>query len=55
MEYTIRELPTPPNECRTCLGPHDDETHAATEAIHDWFREHVTRYLPPAIELKQAS
>jgi hypothetical protein len=55
MNYTIEKPVTEPSECRTCLGPHDDEIHNATVAIHDWFRWQVTRHLTTAVELKQAS
>ena len=56
MEFTIQERPALPlKECKVCLGPHEEETHAATQAVHEWFRDHVTRYLEPVIELKQAS
>ena len=30
-------------ECRICLGPHDDEIHAATLSVRQWFREEVTK------------
>ena len=30
-------------ECRICLGPHDDEIHAATLSVRRWFREEVTK------------
>jgi hypothetical protein len=30
-------------ECRTCLGPHDDEIHAATLSVRRWFRDEVTK------------
>jgi hypothetical protein len=30
-------------ECRTCLGPHDDEIHAATLSVRRWFRNEVTK------------
>ena len=30
-------------ECRICLGPHDDEIHAATISVRRWFREEVTK------------
>lgn len=32
-------------ECRICLGEHDEAVHDATCAIHDWFREEVTKNL----------
>jgi hypothetical protein len=31
-----------PKTCRVCLVEHDDEIHAATLSIHDWFHEQVT-------------
>jgi hypothetical protein len=30
-------------ECRICLGPHDEEIHAATLSVRRWFREEVTK------------
>jgi hypothetical protein len=30
-------------ECRICLGPHDDEIHAATLSVRRWFRNEVTK------------
>jgi len=31
-------------ECSICLQEHDDQIHAATLSIHQWWREQVTRY-----------
>ncbi len=28
-------------ECKICLGPHDDEIHAATLRVRAWFRSQV--------------
>jgi hypothetical protein len=56
MEDTIQKRPVQSlKECRACLGPHEEEMHAATQAVHEWFHDRVTRYLEPVIELKQAS
>jgi hypothetical protein len=30
-----------PKICRVCLVEHDEEIHAATLSIRDWFREEV--------------
>jgi hypothetical protein len=30
--------------CKVCMGPHDEEIHAATVSIRLWFRSQVTRY-----------
>jgi hypothetical protein len=30
-------------ECSVCLGPHDEETHAATLSVRRWFRDEVTK------------
>ena len=30
-------------ECRICLGPHDEEIHAATLSVRRWFRDEVTK------------
>ena len=38
---------TPVKECRVCSGVHDDEIHAATLAVHSWFKGYVTRYFAP--------
>jgi hypothetical protein len=27
--------------CMICLGQHDDEVHAATVRVHEWFRMQV--------------
>jgi len=29
--------------CRICLGQHEDEVHAATARVHEWFRMQVNR------------
>jgi len=50
MSYRTAESKPSATECRTCLGPHDDATHAATLAVRQWFRKHVTRHLPPEIQ-----
>jgi len=34
-------------ECPVCLGPHDEEIHAATVAVHRWFRGEVTKSFEP--------
>jgi hypothetical protein len=34
-------------ECRICLGTHDDEIHAATLSVREWFREEVTKGFHP--------
>jgi hypothetical protein len=31
--------------CNVCLVPHDDEIHAATLSVRDWFRDQVTQGL----------
>ena len=46
--------PTPENlvvyepsncDCQVCLVEHDDEIHAATLSLKEWFRSEVTKYL----------
>ena len=32
-----------PKTCRVCLVEHDDEIHAATLSVLDWFHEQVTQ------------
>ena len=32
------------SDCHVCMVPHDDEIHAATLNLHDWFRSEVTKY-----------
>jgi len=34
-------------DCRICLGPHDEEIHAATVSVRQWFREEVTKSFQP--------
>jgi hypothetical protein len=55
MNCTIEKPVTRSKECRACLGPHDDEIHDATVALHEWFRRYITRHMVDAIELQQAS
>jgi len=31
-------------ECHVCMAPHDEEIHAATLSVHEWFRFEVTKY-----------
>jgi hypothetical protein len=33
------------DECKVCLMEHDEEIHAATLSIRQWWREQVTRNL----------
>ena len=33
-------------DCPVCLAEHDDEIHAATVSIREWFRGEVTKSLP---------
>ena len=35
----------PSNDCQVCLVEHDDEIHAATLSLKEWFRYEVTKYL----------
>ena len=39
-------------ECRTCLGDHDEEIHAATISVRQWFRAEVTKsfQIAPVVE-----
>lgn len=32
-------------DCRLCLGPHDKETHEATEGVHVWLKSRIALYL----------
>jgi hypothetical protein len=32
------------DDCRVCLGEHEDDIHSATLSVHAWYRGHVTRY-----------
>jgi hypothetical protein len=32
-----------PRPCKVCLVPHDEEIHAATLSVRDWFRDQVTQ------------
>jgi len=43
-------------DCKVCLVQHDDEIHAATLSVREWFREEVTQsfYEEPA-EVPQTS
>ena len=34
-------------ECPVCLGPHDEEIHAATLNVRQWFRGEVTKSFEP--------
>ena len=36
-------------ECRVCLGLHDEEIHAATVRIRQWFRSQVVKAFLPAV------
>jgi hypothetical protein len=36
-------------DCPVCLGQHDDEIHAATLAVHRWFRAEVTKSFEPLV------
>jgi hypothetical protein len=42
-----READSMTPECRTCLGRHDPEIHAATLRIHAWVRQRLRRLLEP--------
>jgi len=33
------------SDCQVCLVEHDDEIHAATLSLREWFRYEVTKYL----------
>jgi hypothetical protein len=36
--------------CNVCLVQHDEEVHAATDRVHEWFRAKVTKYLHDAAD-----
>jgi hypothetical protein len=38
----VYELPT--CDCDVCLVPHDEEIHAATLSLREWFKYEVTKY-----------
>jgi hypothetical protein len=35
------------NNCRVCMGPHDEEIHGATLRIHTWLRREITINIMP--------
>jgi hypothetical protein len=41
----FEESETDGHECPICLVEHDDEIHAATLSIRQWWKHQVTRYL----------
>jgi hypothetical protein len=38
------------NDCRVCLGIHDEQIHLATLRIHKWWRQSLLRYLSESAE-----
>ena len=36
--------------CKVCLVPHDDEIHAATLSVREWFHDQVTQGLFDYVE-----
>jgi len=36
--------------CKACLAEHNEETHAATNRVHEWFRAKVTKHLHAVAE-----
>lgn len=34
-------MPADSRPCKVCLVQHDDEIHAATLSVHNWFHEQV--------------
>ena len=48
---TLYAEPLPFGECPVCFGEHDDEIHAATLSVRQWFREEVTKSfrIPPVV------
>jgi hypothetical protein len=36
--------------CKVCLLEHDEEIHAATLSVHNWFHEQVTQGLYDDVE-----
>lgn len=41
----FEDFETDANDCPVCLTEHDDEIHAATLSLKQWWREQVTRNL----------
>ena len=39
---------TQPRNCNACLAQHDEEIHAATNRVREWFRVQVTKHLHDA-------
>ena len=44
---------TDADECRVCAGPHDQEIHDATLAVHAWLRDHLALALAPVATPKK--
>jgi hypothetical protein len=42
-------MPSRLRECKTCLGEHDDEIHAATLHVHEWFHYQVVKNLEDGV------
>lgn len=38
------------NDCRVCLGIHDEQIHLATLRIHKWWRQSLMSYLSEPVE-----
>jgi hypothetical protein len=38
------------NDCRVCLGIHDEQIHLATLRIHKWWRQLLMSYLSEPVE-----
>jgi len=34
-------------DCKVCLCQHDEEIHAATLSVREWFRDEVTKSFQP--------
>lgn len=32
-------------DCKVCLAQHDEEIHAATIRVHQWFRARIVKHL----------
>jgi hypothetical protein len=37
-------------DCKVCLAPHDEQIHAATDRVLEWFRAQVTKHLHDAAD-----
>ncbi|MDQ2899398.1 MAG: hypothetical protein M3Y07_06305 [Acidobacteriota bacterium] len=49
LEIEVENEVEEPDQCRSCMGDHDEHIHAATLRVRGWLRSEINRKLAPIL------